>query len=152
MKKIKIVVIALVVLIPVGLVGIGIFSLVGPMSKAVTAQEMIGKYEAQLPDGGKEIIELMPEGICRQSIFLKNDQKLQVVGKWKYRHGALAGNQLVLTDIRYSLSEFGDKINPEIQQVEKNTATLLPIKRALMGQIKIELDSDQGIYYRKIAN
>lgn len=149
-EKVAIIGFVFAILIPIGLMGIGFFAVAGPMSKPITTLELFGKYEAQLPEKGREVIELLPEGICRQSIFLNSGQTLQATGKWQYyttKVGASLYDTLSLEGIRYSLSEFGDHINPDIDQ---KTSSSLPIGRTLFGHIKIELYGDQGIYYRKV--
>ena len=126
------------------------FALTGPMMKPIVTGDLVGKYSVCLPDEGKEFLELMPGGICKQDISLKDGKKYHASGQWQYRHGSLSHDQLVLTNTRYSLSEFGDKINPDIEQIEENTATLLSIGRNFFGHIRIDLYGNQGIYYQKI--
>lgn len=150
MKKVKMIITALGVLILCGLLELLNFALTGPMMKPIVGEDLIGKYSVSLPDEGKEFLELMPDGICKQDIFLKDGRSYHTSGQWQFRHASLNHDQLVLIGTHYSLSEFGDKLNPDIGQIEKNTATLLPTERTLMGNIKIELYGDQGIYYRKI--
>jgi hypothetical protein len=154
MKKVKVIIIILAVLILIGLLELLNFALTGAMMKPIAAGDLIGKYEAQLPDGGKEILNLLRNGICKQDILLKNGRTFESIGHWKYdvfHYKNDSNDVLILKDVRNSLSEFGDKINPEIEKIDKDSSTF-PIKRTLFGDIKIGLYEDQDIYYRKIEN
>jgi hypothetical protein len=44
----------------------------GCMFKQIREQDIIGKYQADLPDGGTVSLELLPQGECIQIIRLKN--------------------------------------------------------------------------------
>lgn len=153
MKVVKVSIITLFILIPIGLVGLIFFAVAGPMSKPITTPELIGRYEAQLPEGGKEVLMLLPEGRCEQAIFFNNGQILKAIGKWQYdivKTGTSSYDYLSLEGVRDSLSEFGNHINPNIAQDPKKINSGLPIERTLFGHIRIDLYEDQGIYYRKI--
>ena len=149
MKKVKIIIIVLAVLILFGLLEILNFALTGPMLKPITARELIGKYEVQLPEKGKEILNLLADNKCEQVIQLQNGSTYTATGQWRFDKLG-SSDYICFNNIRSSLSEFGDKINPDINKIEKDLSILLPIERTLMGNIKIELYGDQGIYYRKI--
>lgn len=110
--------------------------------------------EDHLPEQkGEEILELLPEGICKQNILLKDGRTFESIGKWQYdivKVKTSSYDYLSLEGIIDSLSEFGDKINPHIGQDPKKISSGLPVERTLFGHIKISLYGDQGIYYHKI--
>lgn len=149
MKKIRITIITIFILIPVGLIGLLLFALIGPKSCPITAQELIGKYSVPLPDKGKEILELLPNGACKQDILLKDGRAYFATGTWQL--DKLGSSDCIsLEGVRYSLNEFGNKINPNIAQIEKNTVSCRLVTRSLMGHIKIGIYGDLGEYYHKV--
>jgi len=149
MKKVKIIIITLAILILCGLLELLNFAITGPMMKAITAGDLVGKYETQLPERGKETLNLLADNKCEQVIQLQNGATYTAMGQWRFDKLG-SSDYICFNNIRSSLSEFGDKINPNIAEIEKDLSILLPIERTLMGNIKIGLYEDQGIYYRKI--
>ena len=153
MRKLKTIIIVVAVLILIGLLELLNIAITGPMSNPITGKELIGEYETQLPDGGKEVLTLFPEGICKHDIFLKDGRTYHATGKWQHDeiHTKFGSSDyLNLEGTMDSLSEFGDKINPNIEDIPQGASAGLPVERTLMGHIKISLYGDQGIYYRKI--
>lgn len=151
MKKLKIIIIVLAVLILFGLLELLNFALTGPVLKPITREELIGKYEAQLPDGGKETLDLLPDGVCKQQIILRNGVNYYAVGQWnhdKVQFQNTWDDYLTLKKIRISLSIFGNTINPHISEEPTDENKCPLVARTLMGNIRI--GSEKGIYYRKI--
>ena len=151
MKTLKTIIIVIAVLIGIGLLELLNFAITGPMSnKSVSTEELIGKYSVPLPEGGREILELLPEGVCKQDIFLKDGRIFNAIGEWRLDKDSNFNNELMLKKVRDSLNMFGNKINPNIAEISNNAEWGLPIFRTLMGHIKIGLYGDLGEYYRKI--
>ena len=147
MKMIKAFILGVVVFIPLAFIGLLIFALIGPRSVSITTKELIGKYNVSLPDDGKEILELLPDEICKQDIFLKDGSVYSAIGKWKYIK--LDGwDYLSLEGTRLPLAQFSDRINPNIAEIPKGGTGGLPISRTLMGNITIERNENH--YYKKI--
>lgn len=149
MKKVKIIMITLAVLILFGLLELLNFALTGPMLKPITREELIGKYSVPLPDGGKENLELLENGIYEQNIFLKSGKQFHARGKWSL--DKLGSSDCIsLEGARDSLNMFGNKINPDIAKNEENSVSCRLVTHSLMGHIKIGIYGDLGDYYRKV--
>lgn len=150
MKKVKIIMITLAVLILCGLLELLNFAITGPMLKPIKREELIGKYSVPLPDGGREALELLPGGVCKQDIFLKDGRTFNAIGEWSLGKDSSSNNELIVKKIRDSLNMFGNKVNPDIAEIPNDAEWGLPIFRTLMGHIKIGIYGDLGDYYRKI--
>ena len=111
--------------------------------KRVSEQELVGKYQVDLPDGGIESLELLRGGECTQVIHLKNGPIYEAHGTWEYdenrRHVLFRGLRAALTGTH--------ELNPVI-------ANILPgvigtdVFRTVTGNPIIYLTEDT--YYRKV--
>jgi len=148
MKKLKIIIILIVVLIFTGLL---LFAVAGPMSRPIIMKELIGRYEVQLPDGGKEILQLLPDEACKQDICLKDGKVYSAKGTWRLDEFNLS-ECVMLREVRCALVENATKLNPEINKIENDTLITLPIHHTFIGHVEIGMYGGQGIMsYRKIS-
>lgn len=141
-RPLLIIIIILIVFVPIGLI---IFALIGPRSQPITNSALFGKYSIVLPDGGKETLNLLPNGKCEQNIFLKDGKIYNAIGEWKYIK--LNSWDYLRLEGTHISTQFGNKINPNIEQIPKGGTGGLPISRTLMGHIII--DKDESHYFKK---
>lgn len=120
---------------------LGIF-LNGCVLGGVTEPELIGKYHADLPEGGSESLQLMPGGKCAQIIRLESGAIYEAQGSWKYDADR---SRLFLTGIRQSVSR--GQINPQIAQTPSSVTIGTRVSRTATGTVIFYLTED--IYYHK---
>jgi hypothetical protein len=116
----------------------------GCVMKPVDEQELIGRYQASLPDGGTESLELRKGGECAQVIHLRNGATYQADGSWKlwfHRNRP----RLLFKGLRRSVTATHE-INPEIAK-PPFAAIGTSVWRDFSGNIIINLTEDT--YYRK---
>ena len=122
----------------------------------MTEKDVTGDYEARLPDGGTEVLQLRPDGTCRQIIRLQNGKQYDAVGTWRLRREAelfpdghrveTGGYTLDFKYIRETLTATGE-IDPGITQPSLNIIST-PVSRSLTGRIKIMLGENVDYYKR----
>ena len=115
----------------------------GCMFKHVSEQDLLGKYQADLPDGTVEILELLPKGVCVQEIRLKDGASYKAEGDWKYD---VERGRIFLRGIRQALTPPGVP-NPDIAQPPDEVPLATPVSRTLMGAVTIMMHV--GIDYQK---
>jgi hypothetical protein len=111
--------------------------------RPITEKELIGKYQGTLPDGGMEILELKPDGVCDQSVALEDGRKFSTSGTWIYDKPQ---KNVVLKDI-YITVDFMGKIDPDLGNL-KGAVRIEPVKKSLSG--KIIIGADEGETYEKM--
>jgi hypothetical protein len=123
----------------------------GCMLRPVSEKELIGTYEAVLPDGtfgpkrglpdgGSETLEIKPDGTCVQNIALKDGRRFLARGTWEYN----ASGTVTLSGLHLTVKD--NVINPEI---EKTTGFVQgpSVGRDLFGSLII--GSTEGMHYEK---
>ena len=127
------------------LVAIASFSCIfnGCVLRRVHEEDLVGKYQADLPDGTVEWLNLLPEGECFQQIRLIDGSIYKARGRWRYfestKYLQLQGTRVALTATRAR--------NPNIAQISPGITGALPVSRTLLGEVTIMLNV--GIDYRK---
>lgn len=117
--------------------------LVGCMFQKINEQDLYGSYRADLPGGGTESLELLPEGNCKQEIRLPDGETYNSQGTWKFFPDT---KYLQVRGIRQSLTPEG-QINPDIAAAPGKEVFATPVYRSLSGAMEIMLHED--INYRK---
>jgi hypothetical protein len=117
--------------------------LTGCMFKHVSDEELIGKYSADLPDGGTESLELVRGGECIQIIRSKSGPVYEAHGTWKYNAG---DRHILFRGIRDSVTETHE-INPKIAEIPPGGVST-DLFRTWTGTPVIYLTEDS--YYRKL--
>lgn len=119
-----------------------LMALGGCILRPVTEKELVGTYEGTLPDGGVEVLELKPNGVCDQRVTLKDGRIFAATGSWKYEKSF---GRISFVGLHNSVS-FDGKINPNI---EKTTGFVQSpsVERNLAG--KTIIGSTEGTYYEK---
>ena len=111
--------------------------------RRVSEQELLGKYQVDLPDGGIESLELLSGGDCIQIIRLKGGTIYEARGTWEYNE---TKRHLLFRGLRGALAS-SHEINPGV-------ANILPgvvgtdVFRTATGNPIIYLSED--LYYRKV--
>jgi len=116
----------------------------GCMFQKVSERDLIGKYRADLPGGGIEILELLAKGECTQEIGLPNGTNYKARGTWKYlpdsKYLQVRGIRAALTPTR--------ELNPKLSDAPSDEVLATPISRSVSGGLKIMLH--EGVDYRKL--
>lgn len=116
----------------------------GCMFKKVTEQDLIGKYRAELPGGGSEVLELLSEGACAQEIRLPDGTSYKARGTWKYLPDS---KYLQVRGIRAALTPTHE-LNPKLADAPSEEVLATPISRSGTGNLTIMLH--EGVDYRKL--
>jgi hypothetical protein len=104
----------------------------GCMFRSVSEHDLIGKYRADLPDGGVETLELLPGGDCVQEIRLHSGLSYSARGKWRYDESVTC---VYLDGTRQALTP-DHKINPDMARID--TVTAAPsVSRTIFGTVTI---------------
>ncbi len=114
----------------------------GCMFKSVSEQDLIGKYQADLPDGGTETLELLAGGDCIQEIRLHSGVFHSARGKWRYEPSVAC---IYLDGTRQSLTP-ERKTNPDMARIDAITGAP-SVSRTIFGTVTI--GSSESIYYKK---
>ena len=113
------------------------------MLRPIHDQDLVGSYQANLPDGAVELLELKPNGECVQEIRLNDGTAYRVRGQWWYNEGlrflSLKGTRVALTPTL--------KLNPNVSQIPAGITGALPVSRTLKGDVIIGLII--GVDYRR---
>ena len=117
--------------------------LVGCMFQKINEQDLFGSYRADLPGGGMESLELLPEGNCKQEIHLPDGKTYDAQGTWKF---CPETKYLQVRGIRQSLTPEG-QINPDVGAAPGKEVFATPVYRSLSGGMEIMLH--EGIDYRR---
>ncbi len=125
----------------------------GCIAWPVNKKDVIGIYQSVLqdgtpglPDGGSEVLELKPDGICKQNIALKDGRTFSAQGIWKWScDKRYVGKRVVITGIYYVLDE-EDRVLPNFEKT-KGMLQIFPAVRTLTGRVM--LGSDEGSHYEK---
>jgi len=110
----------------------------------INRQDVIGKYRADLPEGGTETLELFPDGKCEQEIHFPYGTTYKVLGTWRFSSET---KYLQIQGIRQSLTREG-KLNPNLATAPNEEVLATPVSRSLSGDMAIMLY--EGIDYRKV--
>ena len=116
----------------------------GCMFQKVSEQDLIGKYRADLPSGGTEILELLPKGDCAQEIRLPDGTSYEARGTWKYLPDS---KYLQVRGIREALTPTRE-LNPKLSDAPRDEVVATPISRSVSGRLTIMLH--EGVDYRKL--
>jgi len=116
----------------------------GCMFHKVHERDLLGKYRANLPGGGTEILELLTQGECVQEIRLPDGTTYTARGTWKYladsKYLQLRGTRKALTPTR--------ELNPKLADAPSADVLATPVSRSLSGDVTIMLH--EGIDYEKV--
>ena len=116
----------------------------GCMFEKVSEKDLIGKYRADLPGGGTEILELLSKGECAQEIRLPDSTNYKARGTWKYlpdsKYLQVRGIRAALTPTR--------ELNPKLAEAPSDEVLATPISRSVTGSLTIMLH--EGVDYRKL--
>jgi len=116
----------------------------GCMFQKVSERDLLGKYQADLPGGGTEILELLLKGECAQEIRLPSGTSYKARGTWKY----LADSKyLQVRGIRAALTPTRE-LNPKLGDAPSDEVLATPISRSVSGGLRIMLH--EGVDYRKL--
>lgn len=119
-----------------------LMALGGCILRPVAEKELVGTYEGTLPDGGVEILELKPDGVCDQSVALKDGRKFSTSGTWTYDKSQ---SNVKLRGVYITVNFMGE-IDPDLGKI-KDTLRIVPVKHSLSG--KIIIGADEGQTYEK---
>jgi len=118
----------------------------GCMLLEINEKDLLGKYCAKLPDGAVEYLELRPNGECIQEILLKNRAPLIAHGSWRYHQELKC---LSLDGTRSALTPFGNKINPNIEQILPGVTRGPAVYRSILG--KVIIGHGEYAHFEKMA-
>jgi len=125
--------------------------------------KLVGTYRAELPDGGTETLELLPDGSCVQEIRLAGGETYLAYGTWKYSplysqagyksRGTYKYRKTYRCDISFenirSTLEYDGTLNPDIaKEPLKRTIKLKSVYRSIFGNPKLSFG--EADYYTKI--
>jgi hypothetical protein len=119
--------------------------LAGCFFRAIQEADVVGEYQASLPDGGTETLELVEAGKCTQVIRLKTGEVYEAVGTWKLSPQR-GRPYLIFKGIRSTLTGF-EKINPKIAE-PPYAVVGKDVTPSWTGKPMINFT--EGTYYRKI--
>ena len=109
------------------------------------ASDLVGTYQAKLPDGGYEQLELLPDGRCLQKIQLASGETYLAQGTWQWKPYRSDDHYIYFKKIRSPL--FAGKLREDLANEPKGIIGT-PVMRGIFGGIKIMFR--EGHYYEKI--
>ena len=113
------------------------------------ASDLVGIYQAELPDRGLEQLELLSDGRCLQKIQLANGETYMAQGTWKWNYSPdrnRGSSYIIFSKIRSPL--YAGKIRKDLANEPGNGIIARPVYRGIFGSIKIMFR--EGHYYEKI--
>ncbi len=126
----------------------------GCIAWPVSKRDVIGIYQSVLedgtpglPDGGSEVLELKPDGTCKQEITLKDGRNFDAQGTWEWRPGKSYINPRITLWGLYCVVDIEQEIDPDFEKTLGKVSQALPASRTLSS--RIILGSDEGVHYEK---